>query len=369
MLRTIEWENGQLVLLDQTALPDKVTHIVCSDEDRVAEAIRRLEVRGAPAIGAAAAFGLVLAARRLRALEPSEALFRAELLKAKQKLAQTRPTAVNLFWALERMWQLVESAQSPLASLVASLEAEALAIMAEDRALNKAISRQGAKLFAGQRIAVLTHCNAGALATCGQGTALGVIRDAFANGNIAAVYADETRPLLQGARLTAWELQLDGIPITLITDNMAAWVMKEKRVQAVIVGADRIAANGDTANKIGTYGLAVLAKAHGLPFYIAAPSTTFDFTLASGELIPIEERAPEEVRQVRGTVTAPKDVPVFNPAFDVTPAGLITGIITEFGVLQAPYDTAIETLQKQLKTGRKTNEDVDKCNCQSGAGA
>ncbi len=353
------WEPGRLLLLDQTGLPDKVDYIICTDEERVAEAIQRLEVRGAPAIGAAAAFGLALAARRLLAKQVDRASFVAALLQAKTTLAATRPTAVNLFWALARMWRLVEGSAAAPATLAQQLEAEAQAIMAEDCALNQAISAAGAQLFCGQRIAVLTHCNAGALATCGQGTALGVIRDAFANGNITAVYADETRPLLQGARLTAWELQQDGIPVTLITDNMAAWVMKEKRVQAVIVGADRIAANGDTANKIGTYGLAVLAKAHGLPFYIAAPTTTFDFTLASGEEIPIEERAAAEVRQVRGAVTAPTDVAVYNPAFDVTPAALITGIITEFGVLQAPYDTAIITLQKQLKTGRKTNEDVD----------
>ena len=347
-MKTMEWKNRQLILLDQTALPDKLAYIACADADRVAEAIRRLEVRGAPAIGAAAAFGLALGARRLLASEQDKQRFLTALLAIKTMLAATRPTAVNLFWALERMWNSL-AVDASLDQLVDRLEAEAVAIMNEDCALNKRISEHGAALFAGRSATVLTHCNAGALATCGQGTALGVIREAYAKGDIQAVYADETRPLLQGARLTAWELQQDGIPVTLITDNMAAWVMHEKRVQAVIVGADRIAANGDTANKIGTYGLAVLAKAHDIPFYVAAPSTTFDFILSNGRQIPIEERDADEVRRVRDTATAPHDIPVYNPAFDVTPAALISAIITEYGVLQAPYDTAIKKLQKQME--------------------
>ena len=349
-MKTMEWKNRQLILLDQTALPDKVSYIVCHDAERVAEAIRRLEVRGAPAIGAAAAFGLVLGARRLQAVVTTLDDFIGRLALIRDMLAATRPTAVNLFWALDRMWRVgvATAAEIPFEQLVMRLEAEAVAIMDEDCLLNKKISQYGATLFSGYD-AVLTHCNAGALATCGQGTALGVIREAYANGNISGVYADETRPLLQGARLTAWELQQDKIPVTLITDNMAAWVMREKRVQAVIVGADRIAANGDTANKIGTYGLAVLAQAHRIPLYIAAPSTTFDFSIASGNDIPIEERSPDEVRRIRGVTTAPQDIPVYNPAFDVTPSALIGAIITEYGVLTAPYDQAISKLQKQLK--------------------
>ena len=339
-----------MILLDQTALPNNVNYIVCQDAQRVADAIRRLEVRGAPAIGAAAAFGMAIGARHLAAdamLTRDE--FIERLASIKDMLAATRPTAVNLFWALNRLWGVVLSAaERSTAQITADLEAEAVAIMDEDCRLNKQISLHGAALFHGYD-AVLTHCNAGALATCGQGTALGVIREAYANGNISAVYADETRPLLQGARLTAWELQQDAIPVTLITDNMAAWVMHEKRVQAVIVGADRIAANGDSANKIGTYGLAVLARAHHIPFYIAAPSTTFDFSIDTGESIPIEERLSDEIRTLRGVITAPQDIPVYNPAFDVTPAAFISAIITEYGVLTAPYDKAINKLKNQLK--------------------
>lgn len=348
MVKTLEWKDEQLFLLDQTALPDKVVYLSCRDAERVGEAICRLEVRGAPAIGAAAAFGLLLGAKQILPDCETTDAFLSRLEQVKERLAATRPTAVNLFTALERMWHIAVSPAVSLEQLVAQLEQEAISIMDEDCLLNEQISAHGATLFK-EKTTVLTHCNAGALATCGKGTALGVIREAYAQGNVGAVYADETRPLLQGARLTAWELQQDGIPVTLITDNMAAWVMREKRVQAVIVGADRIAANGDTANKIGTYGLAVLAKAHNIPFYIAAPSTTFDFTLSNGDGIPIEERSADEVRNVRGVITAPQDIAAYNPAFDVTPAALISAIITEHGVLTAPYDKAIAKMKNLLQ--------------------
>ena len=348
MIKTLEWKDEQLFLLDQTALPDKVVYLSCHDAERVGEAIRRLEVRGAPAIGAAAAFGLLLGAKRILPACETTTDFLSRLAQVKEMLAATRPTAVNLFIALDRMWHIAVSPAASLDQLVAQLEQEAVSIMEEDCWLNEQISAHGATLFT-EKTAVLTHCNAGALATCGKGTALGVIREAYAQGNVSEVYADETRPLLQGARLTAWELQQDGIPVTLITDNMAAWVMREKRVQAVIVGADRIAANGDTANKIGTYGLAVLAKAHHIPFYVAAPSTTFDFTLSNGAGIPLEERSADEVKSVRGAMTAPQDVAVYNPAFDVTPEALISAIITEYGVLKAPYHKAIANMKNLLQ--------------------
>lgn len=342
-MRTMNWRADCLQLLDQTALPLKTEYIDCQDWRRVAEAIRRLEVRGAPAIGAAAAFGLVLAAREL-AGKPGELL--PGLRAAAGELRLTRPTAVNLFWAIDRMLSVAsryDTDAEPVA-VVAALEAEALAIASEDEAVNRRISENGAQLFSGG-MAVLTHCNAGALATVAFGTALGVIRQAWAEKRISRVYADETRPLLQGARLTAWELLQEGIPVTLITDNMAGWVMKRGMVQAAIVGADRITTNGDVANKIGTYSVAVLAREHGIPLYVAAPLSTFDFTLASGDDIPIEERSPHEVTSLGGVRTAPAAVAVFNPAFDVTPHRLVSAIITECGVLKAPYGPAIAALQ------------------------
>lgn len=343
-MQAIEWKTGCLRLLNQTALPGKLEFIDCTDYRRVAEAIRRLEVRGAPAIGAAAAFGLVLAAGELRA---GPGNFREKLLAAAGELRGTRPTAVNLFWALDRMLAAADRCgpQSEPAAVCLALEREAVAIAGEDREVNRRIGEHGAKLFTG-RGAVLTHCNAGALATVAFGTALGVIRQAWAEGKITRVFADETRPLLQGARLTAWELLAEGIPVTLITDNMAGWVMHRGMVQAAVVGADRIARNGDTANKIGTYSVAVLARENNIPFYVAAPLSTFDFAVADGSAIPVEERRPEEVTDCGGTRLAPPGVEVFNPAFDVTPNHLITGIITEYGVLTPPYDKAID----QLKT-------------------
>ncbi len=347
LLKTIEWKNSTLWLLDQTLLPNRIEFIECHNVRRVAQAIKRLEVRGAPAIGAAAAFGLVLGAKELC----NDSDFETSIKRVAEELRQTRPTAVNLFWAIERMMSIIHKANrdKDIIDLVKDLEKEAISIASEDCAINHKISQYGAQLF-NEPVSILTHCNAGSLATAGFGTALGVIRQAFSEGKITRVFADETRPLLQGARLTAWELMQENIPVTLITDNMAGWVMKKNMVQAVIVGADRITLNGDVANKIGTYSVAVLAKEHKIPFYVAAPVSTFDFTMNSGLDIPIEERHADEVAQFAGVQTAPKGVEVFNPAFDVTPNSLISAIITEYGVLEQPYHEAIISLQqKKLK--------------------
>ena len=350
-LQSMVWQNGTLVLLDQTKLPLQEELIECRDYRRVAEAIRRLEVRGAPAIGAAAAFGLVLGAAEI---VRQQADLAAKLPVVAGELKATRPTAVNLFWAIERMMQVYTNHQheASAAEILTKLEAAAIAIADKDKQVNESIARHGATLFTSP-VSILTHCNAGALATVAVGTALGVIEQAWREGNVREVFADETRPLLQGARLTAVELSRAGIPVTLITDNMAAWVMKTGKVQAIIVGADRIAANGDVANKIGTYGLSVLAAEHGIPFYVAAPLSTFDFSLASGEGIPIEERNPEEVFQFAGVRSAPHGIKAFNPAFDVTPADKITAIITEAGVIRAPYPEAIRQLAQQMKEEMK----------------
>ncbi|WP_425060993.1 Methylthioribose-1-phosphate isomerase [Sporomusa carbonis] len=345
-MRSVVWSNGCLTLLNQTLLPAKVEYIECNDWRRAAEAIKHLEVRGAPAIGAAAAFALVLGARELVELDFAE--FKRQLDETAQVLRQTRPTAVNLFWAINRMMAVVNRLPDNTApqTAICALEQEAIAIAEEDKAVNERIAEYGATLFTAPT-SVLTHCNAGALATVAVGTALGVIRKAWSQGNITRVFADETRPLLQGARLTAWELMQDSIPVTLITDNMAGWVMKNKMVQAVIVGADRIALNGDVANKIGTYSVAVLAKEHEIPFYVAAPVSTFDFNINSGADIPIEERCATEVTSLGGNCVAPQGVQVFNPAFDVTPHTMISAIITEHGVLRAPYKQAIAQLSQR----------------------
>lgn len=347
-MHSMIWDENCLTLLNQTKLPGKVEYIKCNDYKVVAEAIRRLEVRGAPAIGAAAAYGLVIGARQLAAAGATD--FQHEFLEIARELRETRPTAVNLFWALDRMLATASryKGREDIPALLAALEQEAISIAAEDRSVNGRISANGAALFR-QPQAVLTHCNAGALATAGFGTALGVIRQAWAEGNITRVFADETRPLLQGARLTAWELMQEKIPVTLITDSMAGWVMKQRKVQAVIVGADRITLNGDVANKIGTYGVAVLAKEHGIPFYVAAPVSTFDFKMPGGDDIPIEERKADEVTTIGGVRIAPDEVEVYNPAFDVTPNGLVTAIITEYGVLNPPYDRAITKIQQKLR--------------------
>lgn len=335
MITPVRWEDGRLVLLDQTRLPTEEIERACASWPEVADAIRTLVVRGAPAIGVAAAFGVVLAARASRAATHPALL--ADVEEAIKGLAATRPTAVNLFWALDRMRRLVvASAALPVAALRDRLLDEAHAIFAEDLAANRTIGAHGAALVP-DRARLLTHCNAGALATAGYGTAVGVIRAAHERGKLAMVWVDETRPVMQGSRLTAWELAKEGIPHRLISDVAAGFVMKRGEVDLVVTGADRIAANGDTANKIGTYGVAVLARHHNIPFYVAAPSSTIDPSIPSGDAIVIEERDPAEVRGVAGRQTAPTASPVFNPAFDVTPAALISAIITERGVFRPPY--------------------------------
>jgi methylthioribose-1-phosphate isomerase len=331
----VRWEHDRLVLLDQRLLPAQELERVYGRWEDVAEAIRTLAVRGAPAIGVAAAFGLVLAARSSGATTVDALI--ADLDVALKGLASTRPTAVNLFWALDRMRRVAAELRGhSVDEARARLLAEAQAILDEDLAANRALGDHGAALVPG-KARILTHCNAGALATAGYGTALGVVRSAHAQGKVALLWVDETRPVMQGSRLTAWECVRDGIPHRLIADVAAASVMGRGQVDLVVTGADRIAANGDTANKIGTYALAVLARHHGVPFYVAAPCSTIDPTLASGGQIPIEERDALEVRRVGAHATAPENSPVFNPAFDVTPASLITAIITERGVFKPPY--------------------------------
>jgi methylthioribose-1-phosphate isomerase len=347
MVDTMSWKDGTLIILDQTALPSAVEFITCTNYQRVCTAVKRLEVRGAPALGAAAGFAMLLAYKEL--VHTTQDILTV-YAKAKEEIAQARPTAVNLSWGANLMYKAATSMASTgkdLNAIYTSLEKLAMEIYTEDIRINKKMGEYGAEILPASSI-ILTHCNAGALATCGWGTALGVIRSGFAQGKVKMVYADETRPLLQGARLTAWELNEDHIPVTLITDNMAATTMAHKHVNIVITGADRIAANGDAANKIGTYGVALIAKALQIPFYIAAPASTFDFKLTSGEQIPIEERAPQEVRQIKTVPIAPPNIPVFNPAFDVTPAGLISGIITEYGVLRPPYKESINKLHAQV---------------------
>jgi methylthioribose-1-phosphate isomerase len=336
---TVGWvgdaATGFVRLIDQTLLPTEFVQIDCRGVPGVWEAIRTLRVRGAPAIGIAAAYGAVLGGQPT--LGGGTDAVASGVREAAGLLRTSRPTAVNLFWALDRIERVLDASQRLAPGpLLERVLAEAHAIAQEDRAMCRAIGRFGAELVVtGQ--GVLTHCNAGGLATADYGTALAVIFSAYEQGKALHVYADETRPLLQGARLTAWELKRRGVPVTLICDSMAAQVMKEGKIQLVVVGADRIAANGDTANKIGTYGVALLARAHGIPFYVAAPSSTFDLSLPDGSAIPIEERNPLEVTRGFGKQTAPDGVDVYNPAFDVTPAELIAGIITEHGVIR-PVD-------------------------------
>lgn len=349
--RTVWWEDGAVCLIDQRLLPARLSVVRCTSLDDVANAIKAMQVRGAPAIGCTAAYGMALVARQAARLNPS---VRAsdlveQLEQAKRLLDAQRPTAVNLSWAtgrvLEAARRCAAEEAAPSAERIADrvLE-EAHAILAEDLAMCHAIGEHGARLIpAGGR--VLTHCNAGGLATAGYGTALAPIRTAHAQGRPIHVLVDETRPFLQGARLTSWELQRDGVPLTLITDNMAGYFMRRGEVDCVIVGADRIVANGDVANKIGTYSLAVLARAHGIPFFVAAPSSTVDFSLQSGDEIPIEERDPEEVTTIAGQPIAPPGVKAAHPAFDVTPHELITAIITERGVIEPPY---LENLRRTL---------------------
>ena len=333
MVPTVEWKDGAVRILDQSRLPDRVEFVDCRDYETVGLAIKELWVRGAPAIGIAAAMGVALGAQSVKAMEYDA--FRKAVWAIADHLAATRPTAVNLFWAIDRMKRRLEALKAePIPAIKQKLIVEAQAVLDEDIAMNRAMGRHGSAVI-GDGQTILTHCNAGALATGGYGTALGVVRAAWEEGKKIRVVADETRPVLQGARLTAWELMQDGIPVTLITDNMAGALMGQGRIQVCIVGADRITANGDVANKIGTYSVAVLAHAHGIPFYVAAPSSTIDLSMPSGEQIPIEQRDPREVTHVRGKESiAPDGVEVFNPAFDVTPARLITGIITEKGIFK-----------------------------------
>jgi methylthioribose-1-phosphate isomerase len=363
MINTIEWTTDGVVMIDQTKLPAEEVYLNCQSYQAVADAIRTMVIRGAPAIGVAAAMGVALGVRqavaKLDATDgaPSEEAavgtdqdaLDQQMLDICSTLAATRPTAVNLFWAIDRMRKLYEALRAQGKSLQAVADAlvqEALEVRIEDVKINQAIGKHGAALLP-QEAAVMTHCNAGALATAGYGTALGVIRAAVEGGNPVAVFANETRPFLQGARLTVWELQQDNIPVTLLTDNMAGHVLNSGRINAVVVGADRIAGNGDVANKIGTYSVAVLAKENGIPFYVAAPISTLDLSLASGKEIPIEERDPSEVTELQGLRVAPPDTSVLNPAFDITPNRYVTAIITERGIARAPYETTLRQLSEQ----------------------
>jgi methylthioribose-1-phosphate isomerase len=342
MIPTIEWRDGTVILVDQRMIPRVREFITCATADEMAAAIRDMVVRGAPAIGVAAAMGYALAALRSTAGETTALL--AELDSGGKVLKAARPTAVNLAWAVDKMALLAGSlADRPAPEVVAALVAEARRMHDEDIAINRAMGRHG-EVVIPDGGTVLTHCNAGALATAGYGTALGVIRAAVEAGKKVSVIADETRPWLQGARLTAWELMEDGIPVTLICDNQVGWQMKRGGIDVVIVGADRIAANGDTANKIGTYSVSILAAEHKIPFYVAAPLSTVDFSLADGSGIPIEERGAEEVTCIGGVRIAPEGVKVRNPAFDVTPAAKITGIITERGIARPPFAAALRAL-------------------------
>ncbi len=339
MVETIQWTDAGVVMIDQTRLPREEVFVTCRDYREVAEAIRSMVIRGAPAIGVAAAMGVALGV-----LHADPAKLDSEFETICDTLARTRPTAVNLFWAIDRMKRLYATVRRcPVEQIRARLADEARQIRLEDIAINEAIGRNGAPLVPDGKT-VLTHCNAGALATAGYGTALGVVRAAVSAGKRIDVFADETRPFLQGARLTVWELMQDGIPATLITDNMAGHFLKSGRIGCVVVGADRIAANGDVANKIGTYGVAVLAHENRVPFYVAAPVSTLDLTLASGDEIPIEQRSPLEVTHVFGVPVAPEDVRVENPAFDVTPNRYVSAIITEQGVARAPYAESLRQL-------------------------
>jgi methylthioribose-1-phosphate isomerase len=333
MVETIQWTDAGVVMIDQTRLPREQSFVTCRTYLEVADAIKTMVIRGAPAIGVAAAMGVALGVQQ-----------GADFETVCRTLAATRPTAVNLFWAIERMKSLRASLDgSPPEEITRRMIQEAKQIRVDDIAICQAIGRHGEPLVPDGKT-VLTHCNAGALATAGYGTALGVIRAAVSAGKKIDVYADETRPFLQGARLTAWELQQDGIATTLITDNMAGHFLHSGKIGCVVVGADRVAANGDVANKIGTYSVAVLAKENGIPFYVAAPVSTFDLTLASGDAIPIEQRSPDEVTHVFGVPVAPEDMAAANPAFDVTPSRYVTAIICERGVARAPYEESLRRL-------------------------
>ncbi|HKE31122.1 MAG TPA: S-methyl-5-thioribose-1-phosphate isomerase [Candidatus Angelobacter sp.] len=342
MIKTLEWTPEGVRFIDQTRLPSEEVYVTCRTYEEVGKAIRDMIVRGAPAIGVAAAMGVALGIKQSSASDIRS--LRDDFDRISRTIAETRPTAVNLFWAIRRMNEKLESvAGQNIDQIKAALVREAQQMFLEDIAANQAMGRYGATLMPSSG-SVLTHCNAGALATCGYGTALGVIRAAVDSGKKIDVFADETRPFLQGARLTAWELMKDGIQTTVIADNMAGAMMRQGRIKAVIVGADRIAANGDVANKIGTYGVAVLAKEHSIPFYVAAPWSTVDLNTPTGDEIPIEQRSPKEVTHHGGKQIAPDGVLVENPAFDVTPNKYVTSIITERGVARAPYATSLKDL-------------------------
>jgi methylthioribose-1-phosphate isomerase len=348
MIPTLAWTPEGVRFIDQTKLPLEESYVLATTYDQVAEVIVTMVVRGAPAIGVSAAYGIALGARQTHAATAQE--FAPEFARICARLAGTRPTAVNLFWAIDRMKKLFSAfpAEMPIGDVQERILAEAHAMYEEDIAACKAMGAYGGALLPDEG-GVLTHCNAGALATCGYGTALGVIRAAVEQGKRIHVYADETRPFLQGARLTAWELMADGIPTTVICDNMAASLMRAGKIQAVVVGADRIAANGDFANKIGTYNVAILAKEHGIPFYCAAPWSTIDLATKTGGAIPIEERPAVEVTHHGGKQLTPHGVGICNPAFDVTPAKYVTAIFTERGVLRAPYAESLREMELVAK--------------------
>ncbi|MGA8436732.1 MAG: S-methyl-5-thioribose-1-phosphate isomerase [Candidatus Sulfotelmatobacter sp.] len=342
MIQTLEWTKQGVRFIDQTKLPTEETYVTCKTYQQVADAIRTMVVRGAPAIGVAAAMGIALGAQNSKAETVGD--LKRDLDQICDVMGKTRPTAVNLFWAIRRMQEKFERVRiRPLAQIQRDLVEESQRMHAEDIAANQAMGRHGATLMPSEG-GVLTHCNAGALATAGYGTALGVIRAAVEQGKKIHVYADETRPFLQGSRLTAWELMKDGIPTTVISDNMAGAMMKQGKIGAIVVGADRIAANGDVANKIGTYTVAVLAKENGIPFYVAAPISTVDLACPDGDRIPIEQRNPMEVTHIAGKQMTPNGVSIENPAFDVTPAKYVAAIITERGLAREPYRESLERL-------------------------
>jgi methylthioribose-1-phosphate isomerase len=342
MIPTIAWQDDRVVMIDQRKLPLKETLVVCATPAQVVTAIRTMVIRGAPAIGVAAAMGIAMGARQIRT--ESRRLFERRFQRLCEKMAEARPTARNLFWAIQRMRDVVSThPEAPVAALKEILRREADRLLADDRRINREIGRHG-EVVVPEGATVLTHCNAGALATAGYGTALGVVRAAVAKGKSIRVLADETRPFLQGSRLTAWELKEDNIPVTLITDSTAGYLMSQGRVQLVVVGADRIAANGDVANKIGTYSLAVLARENRIPFYVAAPLSTVDLSVPTGKDIPIEERDAREVTHAMGRRAAPRGVNALNVVFDVTPSRFIAGIITERGIARKPYRSSLRAL-------------------------
>jgi len=342
MIETLEWTDTGVLFIDQTKLPTEETYVNCTTHEQVADVIRTMVVRGAPAIGVSAAMGIALGVKNSKAATVAE--LKPEFKRICDLMGKTRPTAVNLFWAIRRMSDKFESLQTwSVDTIKQELIKESQRMHAEDIAACQAMGKHGATLMPSSG-GVLTHCNAGALATCGYGTALGVIRAAVEAGKKIHVYADETRPFLQGSRLTAWELMKDSIPTTIISDNMAGAMMRQGKIGAIVVGADRIAANGDVANKIGTYTVAVLAKEHGIPFYVAAPISTVDLETSDGGKIPIEQRHRNEVTHIAGKSIAPEGVGVENPAFDVTPAKYVTAIITERGIARAPYEKSLRDL-------------------------